>query len=419
MDWITEVERKIPVVANVDLLVCGGGVAGVAAATCAARNGARVLLVERYGFLGGLVTAALVITTPPLDNGINLEICKRLMDRETYRDCTNIGDDPGTESLTAIDPEIFKHELVGMLIEQDVKLLLHTYIVQSIVEDNVIKGVIIENKAGRQAILARMVVDATGDGDVSALAKVPYETAETPLPMTMMFNMVGVDIKKAIAKIGHWGNLRKLVEQAVKNGELSFDLGLYPYGCSPGLYAANLCYPDEINVWSGSLFGMNGLNPEELTQAEIITREHVIKLADFLKKNLQGFEKSRIEYTATQIGVRETRRITGGISPSLSEIKTNKFYDTVAKPYVESEMRVPYRSIVPQGVENLLVAGRCISAQQDAMVQLRLIPACLVIGQAAGTAAALALRENITPRQLNVSLIQKTVANQGMDLKIA
>ena len=416
MDWITEAERKIPIVANVDLLVCGGGVAGVAVAICAARNGARVLLVERYGFLGGMVTAALVITTPPLNNGINLEIYEKLIDRGAYRECMNLGDAPETQNLTAMDPEILKHELVAMLMEQAVKLLLHTYIVQSIVEDNVIKGVIIENKAGRQAILAKIVVDATGDGDVSALAKAPYETAETPSPMTMMFNIVGVDIKKAIAKIGNWGNLRKFVEQAVKNGELSFDLGLYPYRYAPGLYAANLCYPDEINVWSGSLFGMNGLNPEELTKAEIITREHVIKLANFLKKNLQGFEKTRIEYTSTQVGVRETRRITGGILPSLSEIKTSKFYDTVAKPYIDSEMRVPYRSIVPQGVENLLVAGRCISAQQDAMVQLRLIPACLVTGQAAGTAAALALRENITPRQLDVSLIQKTVTKQGMNL---
>lgn len=416
MDWITEAERKIPIVAKVDLLVCGGGVAGVAAAICAARNGARVLLVERYGFLGGMVTAALVITTPPLNNGINLEIYEKLMDRGAYRACTNLGNDPETQNLTAMDPEILKHELVGMLMEQAVKLLLHTYIVQSIVEDNVIKGVIIENKAGRQAILAKIVVDATGDGDVSALAKAPYETAETPLPMTMMFNMVGVDIKRAIAKIGSWGSLRKFIEQAVKNGELSFDLGLYPHENAPGLYAANLCYPDEINVWSGSLFGMNGLNPEELTKAEITTREHVIKLANFLKKNLQGFEKARIEYTSTQIGVRETRRIKGGILPSLNEIKTNKFYDTVAKPYVESEMRVPYRSIVPQGVENLLIAGRCISAQESAMVQLRLIPACFVTGQAAGTAAALALRENITPRQLDVLLIQKTVTNQGMNL---
>jgi len=416
MDYITEPERKTPIVADVDLLVCGGGIAGVAAAVSAARNGAKVMLVERYGFLGGLVTAALVITTPPLNNGINLEIYEKLMARGVYRKCTDPGDDPATSNLIAIDPEIFKYELVRMLIEQDVKLLLHTYIVHSLVEANVIRGVVIENKAGRQAILAKMVVDASGDGDVSAFAKAPYETAETPLPMTMMFNMVDVDTKKALAKIGNWGNLRKLVEQAIKNGELSFDLGLYSAGYAPGLYAANLCYPGEMNVWSGSLYGKNGLNPEELTEAEIITREHVMKLANFLKSNLQGFEKSRIEYTSTQVGVRETRRIKGGITPSLSEVKTEKFPDTVAKPYIQAEMRVPYRSLVPQTVENLLVAGRCISAQQDAMTQLRLIPPCLVTGQAAGTAAALALRENATPRQLDVSLIQETLSKQGMDL---
>jgi hypothetical protein len=422
METITEAERRIPVVTNIDILVCGGGVAGVAAATCVARNGAKVLLIERYGFLGGLATAGLVITVPPLNNGINLEIYKRLMDARAYRECTDVGDAIAAQSPSAIgfaiDPEILKYELARMLTEQQVKLLLHTYIVDSIVEDNIIKGVIVENKAGRQAILAKVVVDATGDGDVAALAKAPFEVAETPLPMTLMFNMVGVDIKKAIAKIGHWGNLKKFVEEAIKDGRLSFDLGIRAEATSPGVYAANLCYPDEINVWGGSIFGMNALNPEELTQAEIITREHAMRLADFLKKNLQGFEKSRIEYTATQIGVRETRRIKGGISPSFSEIKNNRFDDTVAKPYQHSELRVPYRSLVPQGVENLLVAGRCISAQQDAMVHLRIIPPCIVTGQAAGTAAALALKENTTPRQLDVALIQKTVTSQQMDLAL-
>lgn len=416
MRWIAEPERKTPVVDDVDILVCGGGVAGVAAATAAARNGAKVLLIERYGFLGGLATGGLVITTPPLNNGINAEIRQRLEDWRTYLECTSLGDDPATQGLIAVDPEVLKYELVRMLLEEDVKLLLHTYIVQSIVEDSSVKGVIIENKAGRGAILARMVVDATGDGDVSASSKAPYEMAETPLPITLMFNMVDVDTGKAIDQIGNWGNLRKLVEGAVKSGELSFDLGLYSQGYAPGLYAANLCYPGEINVWSGSLFGVSGLDPNDLTKAEIITREHAMRLANFLKKNLSGFEKSRIEYTATQVGVRETRRVVGAISPSLDEVITEKFSDTVAKPYAHKEMRVPYRSLVPQKVENLLVAGRCISAKQDAMVQLRLIPVCFVTGQAAGTAAALALRGGVTPRQLDVSLLQKTITSQGMAL---
>lgn len=416
MDWITETERKTPIVGNVDVLVCGGGVAGVAAATCAARNGAKVLLIERYGFLGGLATGGLVITVPPLDNGINSEIRQRLEEARTYRKCSDPGDDPAVANLIAVDPEVLKYELVRMLLEQNVKLLLHTYVVQTITEHNVVKGVIIESKGGRAAILAKIIVDASGDGDISASAEAPYEVAEDPLPVTLMFNMVDVDTKKAISQIGNWGNLRKFVEQAVKSGELSFDLELYTKGFAPGVFAANLCYPGEINVWSGSLFGINGLDPEQLTKAEIVTREHAEKLATFLKKKLGGFEKSRIEYTATQVGVRETRRVIGGIMPSLQDVMTQKFSDTVAKPYSHSEIRVPYRSLVPQEVENLLVAGRCMSVTRDAMVQLRTIPVCFATGQAAGTAAALALRKGVTPRQLNVSLLQRTITSQGMAL---
>lgn len=417
MEWKTEPRRKTRVVDEVDVLVCGGGVAGTAAAVAAARNGAKVLLLERYGFLGGLATAGLVITLPPMNNGINSEIRQRLEDSRTYVECRDSGRDPADPGwMSAIDPEVLKYELVRMLLQQDIKLLLHTYVVQSIVEGNAIRGVIIENKAGRGVILARTVVDATGDGDVSASANVPYEVAETPLPVTLMFNMVGVDTTKAIAQIGNWGNLRKLIEEAVRTGELPFALELYPKGDAPGLYVANLCYPGEVNVWSGSLFGINGLDPEDMTRAEIITREHVIRLANFLKKHANGFEKSRIEYTATQVGVRETRRVIGGISPSLDEVMTNNFSDTIVKPYAHREMRVPYGSLVPQKVESLLVAGRCISAKQDAMAQLRLIPVCFVTGQAAGTAAALTLREGVMPRQLDVSLLQRTMISQGMDL---
>lgn len=418
MEYIIEAERKVPIVANTDVLVCGGGVAGVAAAVYAARNGSRVMLIERYGFLGGLATGGLVITTPPLNNGINSEIRKRLEEAKVYHKCTDTGNEPGVAGLSAVDPEVLKYEFVNMLLEQNVKLLLHTYVVQSIVEDHTIKGVIVESKSGRAAILARLIIDATGDGDVAAAAKAPYDVASDPLPITLMFNMVDVDTKRAIAQIGNWGKLRKLVEEGVKKGELSFDLGIEARGYAPGVFAANLCYPREINVWPGSLFGINALDPEQLTKAEIVTREHAMRLVVFLKRKLSGFEKSRIEYTASLIGVRETRRISGGIMPSLDEVFTQKFDDTVAKPYSHREMRVPYRSLVPQQVDNLLVAGRCISAKQDAMVHLRLIPACLATGQAAGTAAALALRENVTPRQLDVELLQRTIISQGMALDL-
>lgn len=414
MDWITEPKRKIPVIADVDLLVCGGGFAGVAAALSAAKNGVKVMLLEKYGFLGGLVTAALVITTPPLNNGINREIGRRLKEKSVYALCQNSG---GEIELNAIDPEIIKYGFLVMLREEGIDFLLHTYIVGSIMEGKMIKGVIVENKAGRQAILARMVVDATGDADVAAFSGAPFRLVKKP--MTMMFNMVGVDVKQALARLGNWGQVRELVKEAVQKGELSFELGVDREFGAPGVSVEKLVYHDEVNVWSGNLLNMDGTNPRDLTQAEVITREHAVQLAAFLKKNLPGFEKSRVECTAAQVGVRATRQIIGEATPSMEEVMNKKFADTVAKPYANSSMRVPYGSILPQKVENLLVAGRCMSAEEEAMGQLRLIPVCSATGEAAGTAGALSLRQGITPRKLERSLLQKTLHLQGMDLDLA
>jgi glycine/D-amino acid oxidase-like deaminating enzyme len=411
MEWIKEPEKRIPVIANADVLVCGGGFAGVAAALSAARNGVKVMLLERYGFLGGLVTNALVITTPPLNNGINKEIYRRLKEKSVYALCENSGEEV---ELNAIDPEIVKYELFHMLQEQGVDFLLHTYIAGTVTEGNLIKGVIVENKAGRQAILAQIVVDATGDADVAALSGAPFRLVRKP--MTMMFNMVGVDVKRALEKLGKWGNLRDVVKEAIQKGEIPFDLGVFRNFGAPGVSAQKLVYDDELNVWSGNLLDMDGTNPKDLTRAEVITREHAMRLAIFLKKKLPGFEKSRIEYTATQVGVRATRQIVGEATPSMEEVRKRKFPDTVVKPYANAEMRLPFGSILPQKVENLLVAGRCISAEEEAMGQLRLIPVCSATGEAAGTAAALALQQETFPRRLDVSSIQKVLQRQGMEL---
>lgn len=416
MDYIIEPERRIPVVATTDVLVCGGGVAGVAAAVCAARNGARVMLIEHYAFFGGMATAGLVITTPPLNNGINLEVVERLRDRNLYRKCLYPGEDPAQSSLTAFDPEILKYDLQRMLLEEGVSILLHTNATQTLLNDSAVEGVVIENKGGRQAIRAKVVIDATGDGDVAWYAGAPYDIAEDPLPLTLMFNMVDVDIDRVLQHIGHWGNLRKHVKQAIDMGELQYELSLDPSKWAPGLYGANLCYDDEINVWPGSLHDKSAVDPDDLTQAELVSRDHAIRLAQFLRGNIRGFEHSRIEYTATQVGIRETRRIRGGVVPSLEEAKTTEYPDTVARPYVNNTLRVPYRSLVPERVDNLLVAGRCISAQQDAMVQLRLIPPCFITGQAAGTAAALSIKRGKTVRDMDVSELQEKLRAQGMEL---
>jgi ribulose 1,5-bisphosphate synthetase/thiazole synthase len=417
MEHIAEAARETPVYGEFDVVVCGGGVAGAAAAICAARSGANVLLLERYGYLGGLATGGLVITVPPLDNGINVEIRRKLEDALTYRLCPNSGDDdPAVDGLIAVDPEVLKYEIVRLLQVAGVHLLLHSYVVQSLTEDGRITGVIVENKGGRAAILAKVVIDATGDGDAAASAGAVYEMEADPLPITLMSNLTGVDSARAIAQLGSWAQLRAVVEAARDRGDLAFDLEVRSRGYAPGVFAADLCYPGEVNLWSGSLFGVNALDPDQLTMAEIVTREHTVRLVDFLKRNVAGFEQVRIEYTASQIGVRETRRVVGGYTPTLHEVLKARFPDTVAKPYATREMRIPYRSLVPQGVDNLLIAGRCMSAEQQAMVQLRLIPVCVATGQAAGTAAALAVRENVTPRDLDVGMLQRHLEGQGVDL---
>jgi ribulose 1,5-bisphosphate synthetase/thiazole synthase len=416
MDWIIEPERKIPVTSEVDVLVCGGGIAGVAAAVCAARIGVKVLLVERYGFLGGLVTGGLVITTPPLDNGINREIGERLRAKGVYAPLQKPGAEMIALKMHAIDPEVVKYELVQMLGEQQVQLLLHTLIVGSIVEEGAVKGVLIENKAGRQAIRAKVVVDATGDADVAAFAKAPFRVVKKPI--TMMFNMAGVDVDKVLSRVGNWSNLKQFVTEAVARGELKFELGTTLEWGTPGVHAECLIHPGEINVWSGNLRGVDALDPNQLTRAELITREHVMRLVAFLRGHVPGFEQSWITLTSPILGVRATRQILGGISPNMQEVRNTRFADTVAKPYAEDTIRLPYGTLLPRGVDNLLVAGRCISAEEEAMGQLRLIPVCSATGQAAGTAAALAVRDGVTPGKLDVSNLQKTLGEQAVDLEI-
>jgi hypothetical protein len=419
MEYIIEPERKVPVVAKVDLLVCGGGVAGIAAAISAAKVGAQVMLLEKYGFLGGLCTGSLVITVPPLDNGINIELAFRLKSKGAYVPCRRSGPEVAYLEMHGIDPEIAKYEFMKWLQEQGVNLLLHSYITDVLLEGEVIKGVVTHSKAGRQAILARLVVDTTGDADMAALAGAPFR--ETRKPMTMMFNMVGVNISKVMERFGNWSGIKKVVKEGIEKGELDFTLGILPEFGSPGVYAEDLPGEGEINVWSGNLLGLSGLDPWDLTKAEIITREHVYKLANFLKRKVPGFEKSRIELTSTQVGVRATRNIIGTASPTLEEATSKKFADTVVKAFNKpgwqlSELRLPYGCLLPQNIENLLVAGRCISAEEEALGLLRLIPICLLTGQAAGVAAALALKQEATPRTLDISELQKILERQGMHL---
>jgi glycine/D-amino acid oxidase-like deaminating enzyme len=413
MDHIREPERHTPVVAETDLLVCGGGFAGVAAAVCAARLGARVLLLERYGFLGGMATGGLVITTPPLDNGINREIGERLRVKGVYVPCRESGEEFDTMRMHAIDPEFVKYELQTMLREAGVMLQLHTLVAGVAREGARIIGVFTESKAGRQAIRCRALVDASGDADLCFHAGAPFRLLRKP--MTLMFNMVGVDTKRVLGRIENLGRLRDLIKEAIGRGDILFTLGADTDFGAPGVNAAQLVYDDEINVWSGNLPGIDGTDPVELTRAELVTRDHAMALAAYLIAKVPGFEKARIEYTATQVGVRATRQIMGHATPSARDVRAGDGPDTVAKPYAHDTMRVPFGALLPQGVENLVVAGRCLSAEDGILGQLRLIPVCSATGQAAGVAAALALAQGKAPAQLEPPAIREALASQGME----
>lgn len=420
MDFITEPERSTPVTCSVDVLICGGGFAGVAAAVAAARNGMSTMLIEKYGFLGGLATGALVITTPPLNNGINREIARRLMNWGSYApdlsyERTADSDDvDGLAGLKPYDPETAKFEFVRMLLEQKVEILLHTYIAGVQQAHNRINAVFIENKAGRSAVRAKMFIDATGDADIAAAAGAPVR--EVDRPITMMFNMADVDTDKVLEHLGSWAKLKKVVRTAADEGKLQFSQKTDPDFGAPGIYAASLIHAGQIGVWGGMLYSNRILNPQEKTRAEVVTRNDAFLLARYLIDHVPGFEKARLEQMSTEVGIRATRNLEGLYVPSKGEVTRGDFPDTVVRPYLNKNLALPYRSLLPQNIANLLVAGRCISADDAIMGRLRLIPVCSATGEAAGVAAAMAIRQGVDAAVVDVTELQSLLGDQGVRL---
>ena len=420
MEFITEPERSTPVTNDVDVLVCGGGFAGVAAAVAAARNGMSVMLIEKYGFLGGLATGALVITTPPLNNGINCEIAKKLMAWDSYspdpsRERSADSDEiDGIAGLKPYDPETAKFVFVRMLLDQNVEILFHTYITGVIKSGGRIEAVFIENKSGRSAVRAKMFIDTTGDADIAAFAGAPVREVERPI--TMMFNMADVNTDKALEYLGTWAKLKGVVRKAVDNGELQFSQKTDPDFGAPGIFAANLVHKGQIGVWGGMLYSNRILDPKEKTKAEIITRNEAFLLARYLINNIPGFENARLEQMSTEVGIRATRNLDGLYVPSREEVTRGDFPDTVVRPYLKKNLALPYRSLLPQLISNLLVAGRCISADDAIMGRLRLIPVCSATGEAAGVAASIAVKQSVDAPAVNVNELQSTLSDQGVHL---
>ena len=388
MKTIREPARDIPVVAETDVLVVGGGTAGLPAAVAAGRTGADVLLLERYGYLGGAISGGLVITLPADRQGaMTQEIEQRLLDVGGARLM------PEHRDWSIWDAEMLKWMGIQMLEEAKVRMLFHSWAAGAIVEENTLKGIIVENKGGRQAVLAKVVVDCTGDADIAAFAGAPFKKGDENgkmLDVTMMFLMLGVNTE--------------VYQTATPKTDPPHNFGK---GCITFLH------PGEVNVWGGHMPDIDGTDAWDLTRCENELRKDVVEWMEWAKKNMPGCEQAHIALSSPQLGLRETRRIVGEYELTTEDWeKKVQFEDHIG--YAYEEKPVPYRALVPTEMDNLLVAGRCVSTDHKAQGPMRIIPPCMVTGHAAGEAAGQAVNDGVTPRELDVKKLQERLRRLGV-----
>jgi len=410
MDTITEGARQTPVRAQADVVVAGGGPAGIAAAVGAARAGARTFVIERFGYLGGQATGGLVLCLVETDR-YGFGVCRELTDRlasfkgsvrkppppAEKKEWTEGASFSGCE-VADFDPELYKCVANDLVYESGAELLLHTFTVGSFVEKGAVKAVIVESKAGREAIRGKAFVDATGDADIAAFSGAPFHLDKHPWGINLDFRFGGVDVQRTLQwRREHRDRYEALMRTMEKDvGEIGWDITTRP----------------DV-VWGGSphFYDADGLNPADLTRVEVEGRRQVLKGLEFLRRNMPGFESAFMLDTATQPGVRETRRIVGEYTLTKADVvEARRFRDAV----VSSIFDIPLRCLVPQKVDGLLASGRCISVTHEAHGTIRNIPPCMATGQAAGVAAALAARTNTPPRSLGIAELQKLLAEQGI-----
>jgi hypothetical protein len=458
---VHEPVRELPVTREADVLIVGGGISGVLAAVAAGRCGARTLVVERFGSLGGTGTAAMMnLFYVPYDmsRGLVRELFDRLIERG--------GAIPG--EFVVYDPELYKVTALEMLAEAQVDILLHTLVSDVVMDGKTLRGIVVENKSGRQVILSRVMVDASGDADVAARAGARYikgrEADGKMRPMTLMFRMGGVDVPQLVEYVkAHPEDFSpdplqcmldiehqmirvfgffNLVKTAKERGELWPDC--YYFRVESVLPARGV-----LTVNATRVYGVDGTKADDLSRAEIETRHQMIQLAAFAGKYIPGFERSFILDSASTIGVRETRRIRGEYVVTEDDILAGRHYDDVVAvdanqqnprqqgghppdgmeggpQDVEARVliarmfvyEIPYRALVASDVDGLLVAGRCISVDHHADVYTRNQGCAMVTGVAAGVAASMASAAKQPPRQVDVAAVQARLRELGMDLDL-
>jgi 2-polyprenyl-6-methoxyphenol hydroxylase-like FAD-dependent oxidoreductase len=455
---ITEPARKIGVCREVDVAVVGGGPGGVASAIAAARSGAKTVLIERYGHLGGMATGGLVNIIPNLSDifgqqriyGLTQELLDRL-DRRGWTSYTNKNNQGTTDKKVVdyyldagmgwfyirqdhnigqkrvlysavVDPEVLKDELNDMVLGAGAELLLHSWGTRVLMEGNTVSGVFFESKSGRQAVLAKIVIDATGDGDMFVTAGAEFDNEcdnrRRTAWLALVFWLANVNLRKYE---------RFKAEQPEKFNDLMQELmklGGYPrfmkgvLKSQPGVVWYHTMHPQPERT--------DATDVEQLTKIDVTARKKALVTYEFMKKYVPGFEKCFIMLTAPQLGTQGGRRVAGEYTLSEKDLETDKiFEDTIAvlanNDYGEISTKhptlcIPYRCLVPKRVDGLLVAGRAFSSADTINETFNIIPHCICYGQAAGTAAAMAAKAGIQPRKVNYQELRKSLVKQGVNL---
>lgn len=411
---------------NCDVMVGGGGPGGICAAVSAARNGADTLLVERYCYLGGMATAGLVFPFMTrfaggkrIIDGVFQEIIERLDAKGGYG---------GQDRPYMFNAELLKIVADEICLDSGVRLLLHTSVISSKMADGRIEEVVISNKSGEASAKAAMYIDATGDADLAYLSGAPCEKGRASdgltQPMTLNFRMANVDIDR----MPDHKTIDELYLKARAEGRVD---------CPRNdvlLFAA--MRPREVHFNTTRIICRDGTNAEDLTQAEIDSRRQMMQIVKWIKSDVPGFENAYLQTSAEQIGIRESRRVMGEYVMTAEDIRTaRKFEDCIARGSYPVDIHdpkgggtqmeslkpgesydIPYRSIVPKAIDNLLIAGRPISSTHEAHSATRIMPIAAAIGEAAGAAAALCVKQGTIPRKLAYADLRQVLLSQGANL---
>ncbi|MBQ2705049.1 MAG: FAD-dependent oxidoreductase [Clostridia bacterium] len=411
-----------------DLIVVGGGFAGVTAALEAARHGVDVLLVEKYNCLGGATANCLISPFMPYWSNDPETDEKMYLTGDMFmnivEEMIKIGgmNDKGLY----FDEEILKLVLNRMCAEYGVELLYNTVVTDAKVENGKIISLKALGKSQTLELIADNYIDATGDGELAYLAGCEYmlgrEKDNLCQPMTLCFRMSGVDKEKYLKNHAKMSEVYRefKAKGLIKNPrEDILTFGNFNDGV--------------IHFNTTRIVKMNPTDPFQVTKAEIEAREQVFEMLDFLKNNIEGFENARIQSTALQIGIRESRKIVGEHILNVDELKSlARFDDAVAVANYDIDIHnpegagtshyyfgkgewyeIPYRSLIPKGKDNLLIAGRCISSTHEAQASYRIMPYCAQLGQAAGAAMSLAKSQGVNPRDIDVKALQEILKSEG------